>query len=124
MGIEWGISAASVGKGVTEIEVEPLLGEVGVTAELQSPMYAPPSSGAVLRQLPSEFISQLAASDPTDVATRWAAVMSTPEHTHSVTGNRLSDGWTSDHASQILQPLVALACQATSRQSLYLLIEA
>ena len=50
--------------------------------------------------------------------------MSTPEHTHSVTGTKLSDGWTSENASQILEPLVALARKATSRQRLYLLIDA
>jgi hypothetical protein len=111
-------------KGLTEIELEPLLRAVGVSAELQVPIYGPPSSGAVLRELPQEFISKLPASDRLGVAQRWAAEMSTPEHTHSVTGNKLSDGWTTEEASQILEPLLALARQASSNQRMYLLIEA
>ena len=110
-------------KGLTEIEVEPLLRAIGVGTELESPIYAPPSYGAVLREFSSDFISKLNESDRAGVALLWAAEMSTPEHTHSVTGNKLSDGWTTEQASQILDPLIALAEKASLDQRMYLLIE-
>jgi hypothetical protein len=111
-------------KGLTEIELEPLLAVLGVSTKLRTPLYAPPSSGAALQEFPPEFISALCAGDQPQLAKRWAAEMSTPEHTHSVSGNKLSDGWTSEQASQILEPLAALARRATSLQRMYLLIEA
>ena len=111
-------------KGLTDIEVQPLLRAVGVATELESPMYAPPSSGAVLREFPAEFIPKLSESDRASVARQWAAEMSTPEHTHSVSGNKLSDGWTTEQASQILNPLLALTQKASPDQRMYLLIEA
>jgi hypothetical protein len=111
-------------KGVTDIEVEPLLRAIGVASELEAPIYAPPSSGAVLRELPADFIPKLCESDRVGVSRLWAAAMSTPEHTHSVTGNKLSDGWTTEQASQLLEPLLALAQRAEHGQRMYLLIEA
>jgi hypothetical protein len=111
-------------KGLTDVELEPLLRAVGAGAELQSPLYAPPSSGAALLAFPPEFIPKLSACDELQVATRWAAAMSTPEHTHSASGHRLNDGWTTDEAAQILVPIVSLARQAAPRQRMYLLIEA
>jgi hypothetical protein len=50
--------------------------------------------------------------------------MSTPEYTHSVSGMRLSDGWTVSDALAILQPMVALARKAADGQGMYLLVEA
>jgi hypothetical protein len=111
-------------KGLTEIEVEPLLCAVGAGSELKSPIYAPPSSGAVLLEFPSAFIAAVCSSDRVEVATRWAAAMSTPEHTHSVTGKRLNDGWTSEQAAQILTAIVSLANKAAAEERMYLLIEA
>ena len=111
-------------KGLTDIEVEPLLRAIGVGTELESPIFAPPSSGAVLREFPPEFIPKLSESDRIGVARQWAAEMSTPEHTHSVTGNKLSDGWTTEQASQIVNPLLALTQKASPGQQMYLLIEA
>jgi len=109
-------------KGLTEFELEPLLRAVGVDTRLESPIYAPPS-GAVIKEFPEDFTAKLTEMAQADVAKRWAADMSTPEHTHSVTGRQLSDGWTSDQASQILAPIVSLAREAVVGQRMYLLIE-
>jgi hypothetical protein len=111
-------------KGLTEIELGPLCEAVGVGTEFVCPIYGPPSSGAVVQQLPPGLLAKLAALDLKAVAKQWAAAMSTPEHTHSASGVKLSDGWSAADASAILKPLVALARQATAGQQLYLLIEA
>lgn len=111
-------------KGLTNIEIEPLLGAIGVNRKLESPIYAPPSSGAVLRGFPPDFISTLIGINPGQIAQQWAAEMSSPQHTESVTGNKVSDGWTTGEASQILTPIVSLARQASSDERMYLLIEA
>src|SRR5687768_15677660 len=42
-------------KGLSDIEIEPLLRAVRVDIELHSPIYAPPSSGAVLKEFPADF---------------------------------------------------------------------
>jgi hypothetical protein len=106
-------------KGLTEVELAPLLEAAGVTGPIQYAIYSPPSSGAVVQQLPAEFLSKLGSLDQKAVAKRWAAAMSTPEHTHSVTGLKLSDGWEASETEAILKPLVALACRAYAGQQLY-----
>jgi len=111
-------------KGLTDIELEPLLSTIGVTTKLESPIYAPRSSGAVLREFPPDFIPKLIESDQLEVAKQWAAQMSTSEHTHSVAGTKLSDGWTTDQALNILMTIVSLARKAVVGQRMYLLIEA
>ena len=111
-------------KGLTDLELEPLLRAIGFGTDLDTPLYAPRSSGAVLREFPANFIPTLIKSDRLGVARQWAAEMSTPERTHSVSGNKLSNGWTTQQASQILDPLIALAQKADSGQRIYLLIEA
>ena len=50
--------------------------------------------------------------------------MSTPKFTHSVTGQKLSNGWTTPQALQLLDPIVTLTNQAAADQNLYLLTEA
>jgi hypothetical protein len=49
--------------------------------------------------------------------------MSTPDYTHSVTGVKLSDGWTAGEALEVLGPIAALARQAARGQQMYLLVE-
>jgi hypothetical protein len=113
-------------KSLTEVELRPLLQEFGVDAGLECAIYSPPSAGAVVQQLPSELLPKLGSLDQTGlkvVAKRWAATMSTPEYTHSVSGEKLSDGWTVSDAMEILKPIVALARKAAGGQELYLLIE-
>ena len=110
-------------KNLTDIEIKPLLRITGVSTELCSPLYASPSTGAALQEFAVDFLPKLCAIDSLEVAQQWAGDMSTPEHTHSVTGIRLSHGWSLDDAMDILGPLVALANDASSKQRLYLLVE-
>ena len=111
-------------KGLTEVELYPLLEIAGVAGSIECPIYSPPSSGTVVQQLPPEFVAKLGSLNHKALASRWAAALSTPEHTHSVSGVKISDGWTASEALEILQPLVALARQATAGQQMYLLTEA
>jgi hypothetical protein len=111
-------------KGLTEVELYPLLKAAGVAGSMECPIYSPPSSGASVVRLPPDFLAKLGSLDAKALATRWAAAMSTPEHTHSVSDVKVTEGWTASEALEILQPLVALACQATAGQQMYLLTEA
>jgi hypothetical protein len=111
-------------KGLTEVELDPLLKAASITGSMECAIYSPPSSGAVVQQLPPEFLTKLGSLDQKAVAKQWAAAMSTPEHTHSVTGVKLSEGWRASEALELLQPLVTLAKKATAGQQLYLLTEA
>lgn len=114
-------------KGLTEVELSPLAQAIGVDPKFECPLYSPPSSGAILQELPVEMASRLLALDQQDlnaVAGQWAATMSTPDYTHSVSGERLCDDWAASEAIAILQPIVRLARQATTGQRMYLLIEA
>jgi hypothetical protein len=106
------------------VELEPLLEAVGVSVAMECPLYAPPSFGASLDLFPTDFLAKLGSIDQAAVAERWAEAMSSPEHTHSGAGHKLSDGWTSAEALGLLQPLVALAVRASKGQQLYLLTEA
>jgi hypothetical protein len=112
-------------KGLTEVELIPLAEALGVEAKFECPLFAPPSFGAVLQELPSEFNPKLVSLDQGSlqaIAEKWAATMSTPEYTHSVSGERLNDGWTVSEAIEILYLLVELARQGVD-QRMYLLIE-
>jgi hypothetical protein len=114
-------------KGVTEVELKPLCEAVGVEASFDCPLYGPPSLGAGLQTISSGLCAKLSALDKKglkEVAKRWAATMSTPERTHSVSGTKLSDGWTINDAMSILKPIADLAKSAVDGQGLYLLIEA
>jgi hypothetical protein len=113
-------------KGLTDLELNPLAKAIGVGSTLECPLYSPPASGAMLHQLPSDMVSQLRALDQREldaVASRWAARMSTPDYTQSVTGVKLSDGWAASDAMEILKPIAALASQAKDDHGVYLLIE-
>jgi len=111
-------------KGLSELELAPLCEAVRLKPELECVIYSPPSSGAVVQQLPAELLAKLASLDDEAVAGRWAAAMSLPEHTHSVSGEKLSDGWVTHDALAKLRALKALAREAAAGQRLYLLIEA
>jgi hypothetical protein len=56
-------------------------------------------------------------------ADEWAAIMSTREHTHSVSGRRLVPDWKPEDAVAILDPVVSVARRAVEGQGLYLLVE-
>jgi hypothetical protein len=111
-------------KGLTEVELGPLLEAAAVEDSMECAIYGPPSSGAVIQQLPPEFLARLGSLDLKALARQWAARMSTPEHTHSVSGVKLSDGWTAAEALEILRPIAALARKATGGRQMYLLTEA
>lgn len=109
-----------------EIELEELAQTLGATSEFKDALFSPPSFGAMLQQLPSDFVSKLAALDPRGLETiagRWAAVMSTPDHTHTVSGKKISDGWNVSEAQEILEPIVSIARQISADQKMYLLVE-
>jgi hypothetical protein len=110
-------------KGLTVVELTPLFKAAGVEAGMACPIYGPPSSGALVQQLPPAFFAKLGSLDQKSIAKRWAAAMSTREYTHSVSGVKLNDGWTAKEALEILRPLVALAREAEAGQQMYLLME-
>jgi len=110
-------------KGLTVVELKPLFTAAGVTVSMECAIYGPPSSGAIVEQLPQEFPARLSSLDQETIAKSWAAALSTPEYTHSVSGEKLYDGWTAEEALEILRPLAALAYKATAGQQMYLLTE-
>jgi hypothetical protein len=110
-------------KGLTCVELNPLLQILGLSDELGMPIFSPPSSGDVVEEFPQEFLALLANADLKSVAKQWATEMSTPEHTHSVSGNRVNDDWTLEQALAILTPIAALARDSSPSQRLYLLTE-
>jgi hypothetical protein len=113
-------------KNLTEVELRPLAEAAGVAAKFECPLYAPPSLGAGLQEISSELCRKLSALGPdglTAIASQWAATMSAPEYTHSVSGVKLSEGWTDDEPLSVLKPVTALARQMTGGNRMYLLIE-
>jgi hypothetical protein len=115
------------GKGLTEVELEKLVKSAGVEGSFEFPLYAPPSSGAMLQETPPSLTARLASLEHRGMealAQSWAAAMSMPEHTQSVTGVKLSDGWTTSEAMSLLEPIAALAREATGGKGMYLLVEA
>ncbi len=110
-------------KGLTEVELGPLLEAVGTPRSMEQAIYGPPSAGAIVQQFPQQFAASLVSLEINSVAGKWAESMSTPEHTHSVSGVRLSDGWTIDEARSALQPIAELVQSAAPNQRLFLLTE-
>lgn len=114
-------------KGLTEVELNPLGQAAGVEPALETTLYSPPSSGALLQQLRPELLAKLLVLDKEGVKAigeRWAATMSTPRYTHSVTGKKISAGCSAEDALAILEPILELARQVSDQQGMYLLIEA
>lgn len=114
-------------KGLTEVQLGPLARAVGIETKFEFPLYSPPSSGEVLQELPCELAPKLVSLDANGLkalAVKWAAEMSTPGHTHSMTGVKLNDSWPQSDTIEILQQIVALARKASDSQRMYLLIEA
>ena len=116
-------------KNLTSIEIEPLVAAAGVTKEskLTSALYAHPSLGAAIEQFSGIFVDRLRNADDLtlrSVAKSWAERMSTPDHTHSASGERLQDDWSVDDALGLVEPIAKLARQCGDRQSMYLLTEA
>jgi hypothetical protein len=83
--------------------------------------------GDILQEIPARLCAKLIALDDKGleaVAKAWAQIMSTPEHTHSVTGKRISEDWTTNDALSLVQPIAALAQHTIGGKGMYLLIEA
>jgi hypothetical protein len=114
-------------KGLTEVELSPLAQAAGVETKFECPLYGPPSSGAILQELPCGLAPKLVSLDENGLkalAVKWAATMSAPEYTHSMTGVKLNNGWAQSYAMEILQAIVALARKESAGQRMYLLTEA
>ncbi len=115
-------------KNLTNVELEPLIAAATGSRDpkLASALYAHPALGCGLEQFPHDFTGRVSSASNDDlhtIAERWAKTMSTPDYTHSVSGDRLSDDWSVDYALSILNPIVTLAKQHSAGQSLFILIE-
>jgi hypothetical protein len=113
-------------KGLTEIELNPIGQALCIEPVLDYALYSPPSWGATLQQFHPELLSKIRDMNKKElkaVGKQWAAAMSTPEHTHSVSDAKLSDGWEPVYAISILEKLVEVAQQSTDEHGMYLLIE-
>jgi len=115
-------------KNLTNVELEPLVAAAtgAPDTKVESALYAHPAIGCGLEQIPDDFIARVKPPSDADlqaIAEQWAKTMSTREHTHSVSGDRLSDDWSVDDALRLLNPIVELLKQHSDAQSLYLLIE-
>ena len=116
-------------KNITSVELAPLVTAVCQrnVEELEIPLYAHPSIAAGIERFPEDFASKLASAGQSGLeglAKQWAAAMSTPELTHSVSGVRLQDDWSIDDAFELLQPIQQLATRAGQAENLLLLTEA
>ena len=110
-------------KGLTTVELDVLLECMAVNGSLKSALYAPPSSGALLVKFPADFPSALKTVDLNTVARAWAEVMSSPDYTHSVDGEKLYDGWDHEDSFEILKSIASIARSAKDEERLFLLIE-
>jgi hypothetical protein len=113
-------------KNIMKIELGELINAIGLRVEVEPALYCPPSIGASVVRIPSELLAKLLPMDDEGLkllAKRWAEAMSTPKHTHTPGGLKISDGWKLVDTLEILSPLVKLARQAAAGQGMYLLIE-
>ena len=115
-------------KDLTNVELEPLVAATlnQEKASLETALYAHPMDSSALMQFPEDFLSQIQSSSDSDlngIAVKWAKIMSTPDYTHSMDGQRLSEDWTTEDASSILAPIITLIKKQTDNQVMYLLLE-
>ncbi|PQO45783.1 hypothetical protein [Blastopirellula marina] len=116
------------GKGLTSDELGPLVAAALDAREisLTTPLYAHPLFAGCLNEFPDAFVATLRSADQPAlqaIAQEWAVRMSTPEFTHSVSGERLYDDWKMEDALGLLAPIAKLVTEGTERHSLYLLNE-
>jgi hypothetical protein len=110
-------------KGLTNVEIDPLGELTDGKPALVEALFAHPSRSAHLLTFRESIVEQVLKS-PQELARKWAARMSTPEHTHSADGSRrLQDDWTVDTALSVLGPLADLVKKARPGQRLYFLLE-
>jgi hypothetical protein len=115
-------------KNLTSLELEPLISVVTESddAKMETPIYAHPSLSASVEQFPDNFISRLKETDEDarlQFAQEWSSEMSTPDYTHSISGERVSDNWTIGDAMGILSSICDLANQGMGGEKMYLLVE-
>lgn len=116
-------------KNLTPVEIVGLITAAtgDQDAMLKPALFAPPSLSAGLDQFPEDFVERIASAEKADVlriATNWAKILSSPEHTHSASGERVCGDWSVADALPVLNPVAELARQRTARQAMYLLNEA
>ena len=116
-------------KNLTSVELAPLVAAAtgSEEKELETALYAHPSLSAGIEQFPDDFVTRLKSADESTlyaIAKKWAAEMSTPDFTHSVSGERIKDDMTLDEALSVVRPIADLAKKQENDQSMYLLTEA
>ncbi len=113
-------------KGLTQIQLDPLGEACGLGRVLKSALFCQPDLSSQLLQLHAglvEILSSIEGRTLKKCAKRWAKLMSHRNHTHSMTGVRMREGWKRDHAMAILNPLQELAIRCDNGKAVYLLIE-
>jgi hypothetical protein len=115
-------------KNLCSVELNPLiLAATGVdTLKLESALVFRETASAILEVFPNDFVVSLQRASEFVIrhgAAKWAAMMSTPQFTHSVSGVRVEDDWTVEGALHLLRPIVELSRAKTNNQHLYLLVE-
>lgn len=115
-------------KGLTSYEFDPLVEAVtGETeARLQSALYAHPTIPAGIEQFPNDFVLRLSEARSANLevfADNWASAMSTPDRTHSPTGERVRDDWKARDAHDVLTSIAQLASRQQAEQAMFLLTE-
>lgn len=116
-------------KDLTSVELGPLVTATTGPEErpLETALFAHPFSSAGIEQFPNGFVAHLQAADESAlnaISEKWAAEMSTPDYTHSVSGERIQDDMTVDEALSVVRPLAQLAKKQQDAQTMYLLTEA
>jgi hypothetical protein len=115
-------------KNLTSLELTPLVEAAGIeNADLEAALFCHPSRIASLEQFPADFLAALKSADTSAlhaIAEQWASEMSTPDYTHSIDGERLTEDWTTEEAMSLMQPITKLVQMQDGRQNLYLLVEA
>jgi len=109
-------------KGWTEVELGPLATAAGLTSTFEIPLYAPPSASALLQTLPEGF-GRWSESEVGALASRWAAAMSTPHHTHTAAGKRVKPDMSEGEGKSVIEPIAALVRRAEAGERLLLLTE-
>ncbi len=116
-------------KNITSVELEPLVAATTGSEKknLETALYAHPSVGAGIQELPNEFVDRLKSTDEltlNKIAKIWATEMSTPNFTHATSGDRIKDDLTIDEALSFIGPIATLAKKHQNSQLMYLLTEA
>jgi hypothetical protein len=97
---------------------------VGVPNALEDALFG--RTAGLIQRVRPELLARLEVLDDDalqDLARKWAAVMSSPRHTHTLGGMKVSSGWTAECARGTVEAILRLARQRDGSQAMYLLIE-